>query len=41
MSAADPEFERHRRTWIGFMRLMKYALIGIVLILIAMALTLL
>jgi hypothetical protein len=41
MSAADPELERHRRTWIGFTRFMRIALVVIVLILIGMALSLL
>ena len=41
MSLADPELERHRRTWIGFTRFMKIALIVVVLILIGMALSLL
>ena len=38
MSTADPELERHRRTWIGFTHLMKITLVVIVLILIGMAL---
>ena len=41
MSLADPELERHRRTWIGFTRFMKIVLIVVVLILIGMALSLL
>ena len=41
MSVADPELQRHRRTWIGFTRFMKIALVVIVLILIGMALFLL
>jgi ABC-type microcin C transport system permease subunit YejE len=41
MSVADPELERHRRTWIGFTRFMKIALVVIVLILIGMAVSLL
>jgi hypothetical protein len=41
MTAVDPEFERHRRTWIGFIRFIKYSLLVIVLILIGMALFLL
>jgi hypothetical protein len=41
MSLADPELERHRRTWIGFTRFLKIALVVIVLILIGMALSLL
>jgi Bacterial aa3 type cytochrome c oxidase subunit IV len=41
MSTADPELERHRRTWIGFTRFMKITLGVVVLILIGMALSLL
>jgi hypothetical protein len=37
MAAIDPELERHRRTWIGFTRLIKYALAAIVVILVGMA----
>ena len=37
MTAIDPELERHRRTWIGFTRLIKYAIAIVVLILIGMA----
>ena len=37
MTAIDPELERHRRTWIGFTRLMKYVIAIVVLILIGMA----
>ena len=37
MAAIDPELERHRQTWIGFTRLIKYALAAIVLILIGLA----
>jgi len=41
MTAIDPEFERHRRTWIGFTRLIKYAITVIIIILILMAIFLL
>ena len=41
MSLADPELERHRRTWIGFTRFLKITLIAVVLMLIGMALFLL
>jgi hypothetical protein len=41
MSVADPELERHRRTWIGFTRFMKISLVAVVLILIGMAVSLL
>jgi hypothetical protein len=37
MTAIDPELERHRRTWIGFTRLMKYAVALVVIILVGMA----
>ena len=32
----DPEFERHRRTWLGFTRLLRWSVAVIVVILIAM-----
>jgi hypothetical protein len=37
MTAVDPEFERHRQTWIGFTRLIRYSLATIVIVLIGMA----
>ena len=37
MTAIDPEFERHQRTWIGFTWFLKGSLAVIVLILIGMA----
>jgi hypothetical protein len=37
MTAIDPELERHRRTWIGFTRLMKYVIALVVIILVGMA----
>jgi hypothetical protein len=37
MAAIDPELERHRKTWIGFTRLIRYALAVIVIILVALA----
>jgi hypothetical protein len=37
MAAIDPELERHRRTWIGFTRLIKYAIVIIIIILVGMA----
>jgi hypothetical protein len=37
MTVVDPEFERHRQTWIGFTRLLKWSAAVIVLILIGMA----
>jgi IS5 family transposase len=41
MTAIDPEFERHRQTWIGFTRFIRYALAVIVIVLIGMAIFLL
>ena len=41
MTAIDPEFERHRQTWIGFTRLIRYALAVVVIVLIGMAIFLL
>jgi Bacterial aa3 type cytochrome c oxidase subunit IV len=41
MAVMDPEFERHRRTWIGFTRFIKYALGTIIIILVLMAIFLL
>jgi hypothetical protein len=41
MSAADPELQRHRQTWIGFTRLLKTTLALIVLILVGLAVFLL
>jgi aa3 type cytochrome c oxidase subunit IV len=38
MAAVDPEYERHRRTWIGFTWFIKISLLVIVLILVGMAL---
>jgi len=37
MAAIDPELERHRQTWIGFTRLIKYSLALIIIILVGMA----
>ncbi len=37
MAVVDPDFEQHRRTWLGFTRLLRYALAVIVLILIGLA----
>ncbi len=37
MTAVDPEFERHRRTWIGFTWFIKISLLVIVVILIGLA----
>jgi hypothetical protein len=37
MTAIDPELERHRQTWIGFTRLIRYALAAIIIILVGLA----
>jgi len=37
MAAVDPELQRHRQTWIGFARLLRYAIAAIVIILGLMA----
>ena len=37
MTVIDPELERHRRTWIGFTRLIKYGTAIIVIVLVGMA----
>ena len=41
MTAIDPELERHRQTWVGFTRFMRYALAVIIIVLIGMAIFLL
>ena len=41
MTAIDSELERHRQTWIGFTRLIKYSLAIVVIILIGLAIFLL
>jgi hypothetical protein len=41
MAAIDPELERHRQTWVGFTRLIKYAIAIIVIVLVGMAIFLL
>jgi hypothetical protein len=41
VAAIDPELERHRQTWVGFTRLIKYAIAIILIILIGMAIFLL
>lgn len=41
MAVVDPEYERHRRAWLGFVTFMKVSIVAIVLILIGMALFLL
>ena len=37
MTTIDPEFERHRQAWIGFTRLLRYALAAIMIILVGLA----
>ena len=41
MTAVDPEFQRHYRSWIGFTHFIKIGLAAIVMILILMAIFLL
>ena len=41
MTVVDPEFERHRSTWIGFTWFIKISILVIVLILAGMAIFLL
>ena len=41
MTAMDEELARHRETWLGFTRLMKWTITGIVVVLAGMALFLL
>jgi hypothetical protein len=36
--AVDQELERHRQTWIGFTRLIKWSIAGIVLALVLLRL---
>lgn len=37
MTAVDPEYQRHRQTWLGFTRFIKIALAVIIVILVGMA----
>jgi hypothetical protein len=37
----DPEVERHRRTWLGFTRFVKFGTATVVIVLILMAIFLL
>ncbi len=39
--AVDQELERHRETWLGFARLMRWTLALVVLVLVGMAIFLL
>ena len=41
MTVIDPELERHRETWIGFTRFLRYGLALIIIVLIGMAIFLL
>lgn len=36
--SVDQELERHRQTWIGFTRLMKWSIAGIILALVVLRL---
>lgn len=36
--AVDQELERHRETWIGFTRLLKWSIAGILLVLVVLRL---
>ena len=38
MAAIDTELERHRQTWVGFTRLLRYAIAVIIIILVGMGL---
>jgi hypothetical protein len=37
MAVVDPDFERHRQGWLGFARLLRYALAAIIIILVGLA----
>ena len=41
MTAVDPEFQRHYRSWIGFTWFLKIGIAVVILILVGMALFLL
>jgi hypothetical protein len=41
MTTVDQEVERHRQTWLGFARLMRWAVGAIIVILVGMAIFLL
>jgi len=41
MMAVDQELERHRKTWLGFTRLLRWAIAAVVIVLVGMALFLL
>ena len=41
MTAIDPDFQRHRQTWLGFIRFIKISLVVIVVTLALMAIFLL
>ena len=41
MAAVDPEYERHRRNWIGFTWFIKISILIVVIILAGMAIFLL
>jgi hypothetical protein len=37
MALVDPQFEQHRETWLGFVRLMRYGLVAVIIILVGLA----
>ena len=37
MATTDPEYERHLETWLGFGRLLRWAIAIIVIVLVLMA----
>lgn len=39
--AVDQELERHRETWLGFARLMRWTLASVIILLVGMAIFLL
>ncbi len=41
MATTDQELERHRQTWLGFARLLRWSVAGIALLLIILAWSLL
>jgi hypothetical protein len=37
MAVDDPEFDRHRETWLGFARLMRWTLALVIIVLVGLA----
>jgi predicted nucleic acid-binding Zn ribbon protein len=37
MAIVDPDYERRRQAWIGFTRLIRYALAAIIIVLVGLA----